>query len=241
MLPLRNKTEQQVVLPSALETAGPSLWTVAAAGFVSRLGVLAHALRLQKGFSLIETVAAVGLIGTAVVGSVVLLGATVRTSAHTQGDLALIQLIRSQVETIQNVPIRRRPQPISPDGGYSPRRVHLVQSDGAKGDGPGHEVSGQRGISGAGVSADRGNSNERRTVREHDFLEDQDAGPANADAVPHGHTRTHAITDGYTYSHATFDCGADTHSVADCHARTNVHPGTDRHAGCHTYARHAGV
>jgi len=50
-----------------------------------------------------------GLIGIAVVGSVVLLGATVRTSANAQGDLGLIQLVRAQVETIQNVPYNDDP------------------------------------------------------------------------------------------------------------------------------------
>ncbi len=105
MDPLRNKTKRQV----APETSSPSLWTGAAAAFLSRLSALAGSFRLQKGFSLIETVAAVGLIGTAVVGSVVLLGATVRTSADTQGDLSLIQLVRAQVETIQNVPYNDDP------------------------------------------------------------------------------------------------------------------------------------
>ena len=71
---------------------------------MARLNVVANSLGLQRGFSLIESVAAVGLIAIAVVGSVVLLGATVRTSANTQDDLSLIGLVRVQVETIRNAP-----------------------------------------------------------------------------------------------------------------------------------------
>ena len=98
-----SQTKQVVELPSALETASRSPEAAAFSGFAARLSVLERSFRLQKGFSLIESVAALGLIGIAVVGSVVLLGATVRTSANAQGDVSLVQLVRAQVETIQNV------------------------------------------------------------------------------------------------------------------------------------------
>ena len=109
MIPLRHRTKQLVNRLFALESASPSSKTWAVSGFVARLSGLVHSLGLQRGFSLIESVAAVGLIGIAVVGSVVLLGATVRTSANVQGDLGLIQLARAQVETIQSVPYNDDP------------------------------------------------------------------------------------------------------------------------------------
>ena len=109
MLPLGNKTKQAAEPPSELGVTRPSPWTAAVGGFVTRLSLLAHSLGRQRGFSLVESAAAVGLIGIAVVGSVVLLGATVRTSANVQGDMGLIQLIRAQVETVQNAPYNDDP------------------------------------------------------------------------------------------------------------------------------------
>jgi prepilin-type N-terminal cleavage/methylation domain-containing protein len=70
----------------------------------ARIRAMVRVLRIQSGFSLIESIAAIGVIGIAVVGSVTLLNSTVRTSNDTQGDLGLIQLLRAQVETIENAP-----------------------------------------------------------------------------------------------------------------------------------------
>lgn len=71
--------------------------------------VLQRLWHAQRGFSLVESIVAIAVIGVSVVGSVVLLNTTVRTSADTEGDLGLIQVLRAQVETIQNVPYDQDP------------------------------------------------------------------------------------------------------------------------------------
>ena len=109
MLPARNKSKAPAGQTVAPEPAGLGLWTKAMNGAVARLGLTVRSLRLQRGFSLLESVAAVGVIGISVVGSVLLLGNTVRTADITQGDLGLVQLIRSQVETIQSAPYNDDP------------------------------------------------------------------------------------------------------------------------------------
>ena len=99
MLPLWNNNK---------ETANPMvshrIWTAVMNGLVARTDGLVRSSRLQRGFSLVETIAAVAVVGIAVVGSVVLLATTVRTSDITQGDQGLVQLVRTQVETIQSAP-----------------------------------------------------------------------------------------------------------------------------------------
>ena len=139
MLPFGNKTKRPAEPPSVMKMASRSLWTVAVDGFVTRSSALAHLLGLQRGFSLIESVAAVGLIGIAVVGSVVLLGATSRTSANAQGDLGLVQLIRAQVETIQNVPYNDDPGQYPLVESVPPKCLYNL-----RGDGPWLQISGQR-------------------------------------------------------------------------------------------------
>ena len=58
----------------------------------------------ERGFTLLEVVLATFLIGTVVVGSVVLMGTAVRTAASSSGSLDLQQLVQAQIETIQQVP-----------------------------------------------------------------------------------------------------------------------------------------
>ena len=108
MFPPRKRTQEQAGPPVA-ETDGHSLWTAAIDRCGARLGTLLRSLRLQRGFSLIESVAAVGVIGISVVGSVVLLSVTVVTSSETEGNLGLIQIVRAQIETIQQSPFREDP------------------------------------------------------------------------------------------------------------------------------------
>ena len=62
-------------------------------------------LRDQEcGFTLLETVLAVFIAGTVVIGSVVLMGTAVRTSGASSGSLDLQQLVQSQIESIQQLP-----------------------------------------------------------------------------------------------------------------------------------------
>ena len=58
----------------------------------------------QRGFTLIEVVAATFIAGTVVVGSVVVLGTAVKSAGTTSGSLELQQLVQTQIETIQQVP-----------------------------------------------------------------------------------------------------------------------------------------
>ena len=58
----------------------------------------------ERGFTLIEAVAATFIAGTVVVGSVIVMGTAVRTAASTSGDLELQQLVQVQIETIQQLP-----------------------------------------------------------------------------------------------------------------------------------------
>ena len=58
----------------------------------------------ERGFTLIEVVAATFIAGTVVVGSVVVLGTAVRSAGSTSGSLELQQLVQTQIETIQQVP-----------------------------------------------------------------------------------------------------------------------------------------
>jgi len=109
MFQLRKRIKEQAEPPVAPETFSCSQWTTAFTGLSARLAGLRHSLRLQQGFSLIESVAAVGVIGISVVGSIVLLNTTIRTSAETEGDLGLIQIVRAQVETIQQSPFMEYP------------------------------------------------------------------------------------------------------------------------------------
>lgn len=56
----------------------------------------------SQGFTLIEVMAAVMIISMAVVGSMTVLSATVRTANRSEGNVKLLQLVRSQIETIKH-------------------------------------------------------------------------------------------------------------------------------------------
>ena len=58
----------------------------------------------ERGFTLLEVVLAIFIVGTAVVGSVVVMGAAVRSAGSSTGSLDLQQLVQAQIETIQQVP-----------------------------------------------------------------------------------------------------------------------------------------
>ena len=66
----------------------------------------------ERGFTVIEVVAATAIVGTVVVGSVVLMGTAVRTSSRGESDQVLTQLVQRQIETIQN-------SPFNPSGTYT--------------------------------------------------------------------------------------------------------------------------
>ena len=68
---------------------------------------------------LIEVVAATFIAGTAVVGSVVVMGAAVRSSTNVSGNLELQQLVQVQIELIQNAPF-------SSAGNYPPITASII-------------------------------------------------------------------------------------------------------------------
>lgn len=95
----------------------------------------------QAGFTLIEAIAALMILGTSVLGAVVLLGTTVSSSAETEGRVTLQLLAQSQIELIQQSPFLADPTGYptvqqSPDGAAitsletSPNGVTLTFSDG---------------------------------------------------------------------------------------------------------------
>ena len=63
----------------------------------------------QRGFSLIETIAAVFIAGTLVIAITVAMGTSARTAARQEESVTLLQLIRAQVETIQQSPFEADP------------------------------------------------------------------------------------------------------------------------------------
>ena len=60
--------------------------------------------RGERGFTLIETIAAVFLLGTVVVGTLQIMGVTARGAARSDSNIDLLQVVRSQIETIQQAP-----------------------------------------------------------------------------------------------------------------------------------------
>ncbi len=85
-------------------------------------------LRQELGFTLLEVVLAVFIAGTAVVGSVVVLGTAVRSAGATSGNLDLQQLVQAQIETIQQANFIEHPPPtLDPSSTYPP----LIENVGA--------------------------------------------------------------------------------------------------------------
>jgi Tfp pilus assembly protein PilV len=66
-------------------------------------------LTSDQGVSLIETVMAVALLGTVVIGIVQVLVATSRTAVRVEESITLTQLVRAQIETIQQSPFEEDP------------------------------------------------------------------------------------------------------------------------------------
>ena len=66
----------------------------------------------ERGFTVIEVVAASFIAGTVVLGSVVLMGTAARTSSRGERDQVLTQFVQRQIETIQN-------SPFNPSGIYT--------------------------------------------------------------------------------------------------------------------------
>ena len=127
MFPSLKKTQDHAGQPAS-KAPGQGFWATAMAGFGARLGDLARSLRRQGGFSLIESVAAVGVIGISVVGSVVLLSATVITSSETEGNLGLIEIVRAQIETIQQSPYLEDPTEYPLVGNIPPNVVVTISA-----------------------------------------------------------------------------------------------------------------
>ena len=127
MFPSLKKTQDHAGQPAS-KAPGQGFWATAMAGFGARLGDLARSLRRQGGFSLIESVAAVGVIGISVVGSVVLLSATVITSSETEGNLGLIEIVRAQIETIQQSPYLEDPTEYPLVGNIPPNVIVTISA-----------------------------------------------------------------------------------------------------------------
>ena len=56
----------------------------------------------SRGFSLIEAIAAIMIISLAVVGSMTVMSATLRAANRSEGNVKLLQLVRSQIETLKH-------------------------------------------------------------------------------------------------------------------------------------------
>ena len=70
---------------------------------------LAHGIKGQRGFSLIETMAAIAIISITVIGSMVVMGTVVRTADRAEGNVKFLQLVRSQVEAIKHAEFQEDP------------------------------------------------------------------------------------------------------------------------------------
>ena len=56
----------------------------------------------DRGFSLIESMAAIMIISTAVIGSMALMSVTINTASRSEGNVKLLQLVRSQIENMKH-------------------------------------------------------------------------------------------------------------------------------------------
>ena len=56
----------------------------------------------DRGFSLIESMTAIMIISTAVIGSMALMSVTVNTASRSEGNVKLLQLVRSQIENMKH-------------------------------------------------------------------------------------------------------------------------------------------
>jgi prepilin-type N-terminal cleavage/methylation domain-containing protein len=63
----------------------------------------------ERGFSLIEVLAASMIMGTVVVGTVSIIGATASTSSSARAGVELQDLVRAQVELIMQAPFKEDP------------------------------------------------------------------------------------------------------------------------------------
>ena len=72
-------------------------------------GALSHGIKGERGFSLIETMAAIAIIAMTVTGSMAVMSATVRSADRAEGNVKLLQLVRSQIEAIKHAPFRVDP------------------------------------------------------------------------------------------------------------------------------------
>lgn len=63
----------------------------------------------ERGFSLIEVLGASFILGTVVVGTVVIIGATATSSSSARAGVELQDLVRSQIEVIMQAPFKENP------------------------------------------------------------------------------------------------------------------------------------
>lgn len=63
----------------------------------------------QRGFTLIETIIALAIVGTAVIAVVAAIGQGAKASARGRESVVLLQLARAQIETIQQYPYQTNP------------------------------------------------------------------------------------------------------------------------------------
>ncbi len=91
----------------------PRLTGLFVAVTTSLLGLLrlrsTRGISTQRGFTLIETIIAVAIVGSAVIAVVAVIGSSARSSARGRESVTLLQLARAQVETIQQSPYQSTP------------------------------------------------------------------------------------------------------------------------------------
>lgn len=63
----------------------------------------------ERGFTLIETIIALAIVGTAVIAVVMAIGQGAQSSARGRESVSLLQLARAQIETIQQYPFQSNP------------------------------------------------------------------------------------------------------------------------------------